>query len=161
KPRRQVLVPVPVKPAKPISLPAPVEVVTPSLPPPPPPEPPRKVPPRELVLWGGREFLAEYIDQFFYMISGPPGRGKTAVFRLFMQPIIREVLDPDCHSTLICFDPKREMYAWIASQMPQETDIPLRLLCPSDANTWTLDFAYDFFASADHDVFSLALAPLN
>lgn len=163
---RAFLVPKPAPPppalpsSKPITPATHVELVAP--PPPPLPEVAKKKV-RELVLWAGMRRPAAELDQGNYMITGPPGRAKSTLLRHFLKPIIQEVLDPDSDSVLICFDPKRENYHWIASQMPKERDslVPLWLFCPSDQRTCTLDFFYDFFSPANQETFALSMAPEN
>jgi hypothetical protein len=163
KPKPEPPAPLPLpKPQPPIVLmpPAPLPVPKPA---PPPPAPPPKPLPREPFLWGAREVLASLIDQYSFRIVGPPGRGKTALLRLAAKHMLSEVLDPRCHSTLICIDSKRELYAWIASQMPPErkTGVPLRLMCANDKRTCTLDYKYDFSSQANHGTFAWAMAPKN
>jgi hypothetical protein len=169
--RKLVLKPKPKPPALPKPLPiqqttivlqptVPVPVPTPATPPPPPPPKPM---PRDIFKWGAREVSSRSVDQFFFAITGPPGRGKTAILRLMLKSMINEVMDVRCHSTVVCFDPKRELYAWIAGQMPPErkSGIPRRLLCPTDTRTCTLDYAYDFSSAANHGTFAFALGPRN
>lgn len=162
--------PVPPPPAVPVVIEKPVpvthvEVVRPPSPPPPPPLPPPPKPkPRELVLWAGMRRPAEMLDQGFYCLSGPPGRGKSTIKRLFLKEVIRKILDdPDSETVLIDIDPAREDYAWIASQMPKERDslVPLRLFCPSDPRTCTIDWDYDFHSPANHETYALAMSPMN
>jgi Type IV secretion-system coupling protein DNA-binding domain len=148
-PRPQPL-PVVVKPAP---LPVPVVATPKALPPP-------KRMPRELVLWGGRLFPAYETDEHFYVLSGPPGSRKTTLKRLFLRPILEEVLDPDCESLLITFDPQREDWAWITSIWPK-TRIPFHLFCSSDLNTVTLDWDNDYRSLTDYEAFSHAIFRKN
>lgn len=154
-------VPAPAARPRPVPPPPPAKVVSP--PPPPPVVVTVKAKVREFVLWAGMRKTAEVLDQGNYVITGPPGRGKTTLRRLFLKPIIEEVLDPDSDSVLICFDPKREDYRWIASRMPRDPAkrVPLWLFCPSDRKTCTIDWSYDFFSPANHETFSLSMAPEN
>lgn len=134
----------------------------PPRPPPPPPPPPPKPMPRPLVEWGRRLFPAYDTDEGNYMISGPPGRRKTTYVRMaVLKPMIEEVLDPRCQSTLIIFDPKREAYSWVASEWPQDSQVPLHLFCPSDRRTVTLEWDLDFPTLAARETFALSLFPKN
>ena len=133
---------------------------------PPPPKPVKIIPPpkpfpREFVWWGGTRYPAKSIDEFFYAIWGPPGRGKTTIEREMVLPMIQEVLDPRCQSTLIVFDPKKEMHQFIASLWPQNQPVPLHLFCPSDRMTVTLDWDRDFNDLASLETFALSLFPKN
>ena len=134
-------------------LPAPVVQVDP----PKPALPPPKKMPRELVMLGGRQFPAYETDEHFYFISGPPGSYKTTLQRLFLVDILKEVLDPECESTLIAFDPQRELWAWIASMLPQGYRIPFHLFCPSDMNSCTLDWDGDYRSLTDYETFANAI----
>ena len=125
------------------------------------PLPPPVPMPRETVMLGGRYFPAYSTDEGSYAISGPPGVGKTTQVRMMLRPIIDEVLDPRCHSTLVVIDPKREMHAWIASIWPQDSLVPFELFCPSDTDTVTLDWDFDFSSPTHWETCSLALFPAN
>lgn len=121
--------------------------------------PPPKRHPRAVVEWGGRLFPAYQTDECGYAISGPPGRAKTTLLMHFLSPIVKEVIDPTCNSTLILIDPKRELYPWIASQWPQDSPAPLELFCPSDKRTVTLDWDLDFPSMSAAEIFALSMFP--
>ena len=80
--------------------------------------------------------------------------------------IIKEILDtqegslePANDSRLIIFDPKREMFAWIASIWPQKTLVPLRLFCPSDVRSGEPDWNNDFRSQSDAHTLSYSVFP--
>lgn len=117
--------------------------------------------PRETVFWGGRVFPAAVTDERFYVFSGPPGRGKSKLVQLFLIPILKEILDPRSDSRLIVFEPKREMYAWIATQWPDNSLVPLRLFCPSDVRSCCIDWDYDYRTLGDAEMLAHAMFPEN
>lgn len=156
---------------RPKPIPVPLPVVTPAPPKPQPeaqaapplepPKPPPKPKPRATVLLGGREFPADETDERNYALIGPPGSAKTTLLKLLLLPIIREVLEPGSDSRLVAFDPKREMYAWIASMWPQKTTVPLRYFCFNDNRTNIPDFDYDYRSLSDATTLSYAFFPEN
>lgn len=112
-------------------------------------------PTRRFVRWGDRWVLAKDADERCYRIDGLPGTGKTWLTLLFILEALQE-LKKNPYAKLICFEPKREMYAWLKSM---KIPFPVHYWMPSDERGVAQDLGRDYPTPQDKKTYAYAFFP--
>jgi hypothetical protein len=108
--------------------------------------------PKDVLEWANQELAVERANGGHNRISGVTGSGKSHLVKLQLLDASQEVeRNPD--AKLICYEPKREFYAWLSSLGLRS---PIHYFMPSDTASVAPDFTKDY--PDDIDAYTLAYA---